>query len=963
MPGRVIDFELATNPTKLWRASRKPKEARNVVKSTQGYFLLLVRVRLLVVSWCMRLPGLCLQSPAGVRKEDSERNEACRRPYYCRKCGRSGVIVLLLVLLAFAVTAAEGSQDDHVKMPPPPGGSMRQQLSEQDLLSIRRYNFLSTTSYMDDTIKHLETLARKRREGAKRCREEAKEMDEEADELQERVKVLRQTQQGRAKQDQPEEGESPGEAHGPDTTQKLKLKFNGSLSDTIHIQKSLLGYSKGGPIEIEICRGDQTITSGDLSSLEVEIVALKKGHTCKHDWTEEDFDHQIIRSGQGLNVLDGKTIVQLHLGKASLPDNIHFKEGSHQTGVHSFILAARVSRSTNIIGTARVEEAFMDNHPFRVLTERSIANKKFDIPTLYGDVYCLKGIKRKGDYHERLKNAGINTVQQFLKAFNETPERLQRQTLNINSENNKSWRDMVEHAKECDLRNDHRLKSWTWQVQKREVTLFFNVVHDLVGAEFSGRFVAKDKFTVEEEVGVNNLVKLAYQELNDTFDHIMKDGHPVNVHASINAAGSQSVPISAAENLGSTSGINCADGPLPGTVGQSAPEPSRSGHRNEIAKQAAENSGSALEIDCPDGPLAGTAGQSAPEPSRSDHRNEIAKQAAENSGSASGIDCADGPLPRTAGQGAPKPSHSDHRNEIAKQGAGQNHTPEGGLDGDASAFSVSDVPEVEVVNGTDRVYIIDTDQQGDYELLLSVRESDKSNPAVDRSSGGNFDLSTDPFGQDQAAGNSASASGNDRAPDAIFGDANRNAARYRAPEPSPDHQATFRAAAPGPQSQSSKALGFASTWNPFEDQHGQGTTFATAYDQSQPSTALGFASTRNLFEEPPVQGTTFAAAPDQSQPNTAPSFASSWNPFEDPPGQGQGTTFAAHDQSQPSTAPGFASTRNLLEEPPLQGTTFLAAPDQSQPNNAPSFASSWNPFEDPPGQDPGFDYNGSSHQY
>jgi len=925
MPGRVIDFdfELATNPTKLWRASRKPKEARNV-------------------------------SPAGVRKEDSERNEACRRPYYRRKCGRSGVIVLLLVLLAFAVTAAEGSQDDHVKMPPPPGGSMRQQLSEQDLLSIRRCT--------DDTIKLLETLARKRREGAKRCREEAKEMDEEADKLQERVKVLRQTLQGRAKQDQPEEGESPGEAHGPDTTQKLKLKFNGSLSDTIHIQKSLLGYSKGGPIEIEICRGDQTITSGDLSSLEVEIVALKKGHTCKHDWTEEDFDHQIIRSGQGLNVLDGKTIVQLHLGKASLRDNIHFKEGSHQTGVQSFILAARVSRSTNIIGTARVEEAFMDNHPFRVLTERSIANKKFDIPTLYGDVHCLKGIKRKGDYHERLKNAGINTVQQFLKAFNETPERLRRQILNINSENNKPWRDMVEHAKECDLRNDHRLKSCTLQVQKIEVTLFFNVVHDLVGAKFSGRFVAKDKFTVEEEVVVNDLVKLAYRELNDTFDHTMEDGHPVNVHASINAAGSQSVPISAAENLGSTSGINCADGPLPGTVGQSAPEPSRSGHRNEIAKQAAENSGSALEIDCPDGPLAGTAGQSAPEPSRSNHRNEIAKQA-ENSGSASGIDCADGPLPRTAGQGAPKPSHSDHRNEIAKQGAGQNHTPEGGHDGDASAFSVSDVPEVEVVNGTDRVYMIDRDQQGDYALLLSVRESDKSNPAVDRSSGGNFDLSTDPFGQDQAAGNSASASGNDRAPGAIFGDANRNAARYRAPEPSPDHQATFRAAAPGPQSQSSKALGFASTWNPFEDLHGQGTTFATAYDQSQPSTALGFASTRNLFEEPPVQGTTFAAAPDQSQPNTAPSFASSWNPFEVPPGQGQGTTFAAHDQSQPSTAPGFASTRNLLEEPPLQGTIFLAAPDQSQPNNAPSFASSWNPFEYPPGQDPGFDYNGSSHQY
>lgn len=36
------------------------------------------------------------------------------------------------------------------------------------------------------------------------------------------------------------------------------------------------------------------------------------------------------------------------------------------------------------------------------------------------------------------------------------------------------------------------------------------------------------------------------------------------------------------------------------------------------------------------------------------------------------------------------------------------------------------------------------------ELLASVIESDKSNPALDRSSGGNFDLSNNGiFGQDQ----------------------------------------------------------------------------------------------------------------------------------------------------------------------------------------------------------------------
>lgn len=45
---------------------------------------------------------------------------------------------------------------------------------------------------------------------------------------------------------------------------------------------------------------------------------------------------------------------------------------------------------------------------------------------------------------------------------------------------------------------------------------------------------------------MDDLLKLAYQELNDTFDHTMKDNRPVNIHASIDAAGSRSVPISGA---------------------------------------------------------------------------------------------------------------------------------------------------------------------------------------------------------------------------------------------------------------------------------------------------------------------------------------------------------------------------------------------------------------------------------
>ncbi|XP_066389423.1 uncharacterized protein [Miscanthus floridulus] len=161
----------------------------------------------------MRLAGLCLQSPAGVRKEGSERNEAHRRPY-CRKRGRSGVIVLLLVLLALAVTAAEGSYIVYRKKciwvwpcgseslisdrPERSGGTKAAVQGLRTTMSRCLHPRGVQCSNRDNNCRNRIFVAFI----AKRRREEAKEMDEEADELQERVKVLRQTLQGCAKQDQ-----------------------------------------------------------------------------------------------------------------------------------------------------------------------------------------------------------------------------------------------------------------------------------------------------------------------------------------------------------------------------------------------------------------------------------------------------------------------------------------------------------------------------------------------------------------------------------------------------------------------------------------------------------------------------------------------------------------------------------------------------------------------------------------
>ncbi|EAY72267.1 hypothetical protein OsI_00121 [Oryza sativa Indica Group] len=63
---------------------------------------------------------------------------------------------------------------------------------------------------------------------------------------------------------------------------------------------------------------------------------------------------------------------------------------------------------------------------------------------------------------------------------------------------NMLWKATVEHAEQCDLEGNYKLKSY--RVEEKHVTLFFNCVHDLVGAKFRGRYVAKDNFSSDEKI-------------------------------------------------------------------------------------------------------------------------------------------------------------------------------------------------------------------------------------------------------------------------------------------------------------------------------------------------------------------------------------------------------------------------------------------------------------------------------
>lgn len=68
----------------------------------------------------------------------------------------------------------------------------------------------------------------------------------------------------------------------------------------------------------------------------------------------------------------------------------------------------------------------------------------------------------------------------------------------------KSWLKMTGHARTRILEDRHELKAY--QAEDGNVVLFFNCVHDLVGAGFCGNYIAFEKFDMVQKVHGSNII-------------------------------------------------------------------------------------------------------------------------------------------------------------------------------------------------------------------------------------------------------------------------------------------------------------------------------------------------------------------------------------------------------------------------------------------------------------------------
>jgi len=333
----------------------------------------------------------------------------------------------------------------------------------------------------------------------------------------------------------------------------IRLLFQNGLKLPIYTDENITSENNAA-IKLAMFQGDNVVTSGALSGAKVEILVLRCefSNKCRDNWTEDDFDKHIMQGRDGQDLVLGTE--WLTNGEVEL-SQIRFKEGSCRKKV---IIAARVCKSEKTSG--RVQEAIMK--PVLVLDRRNKPNEKRHPPRLDDELYRLEEISRDGVYHRRLQDAKIYKVEGFLKALNEDSNKLRR-ILKMEKQQN-SWSRLTKHARECVLEDRQELKRY--QSEEGNVVLFFDCVHNLIGAAFPHEYIACQRFDKAQKALANKWKCHAYDKLEGISpDFILKGNIPEPISSSTDVAAAPSIllvgaspPIFSANQLSPYQGTGAA---------------------------------------------------------------------------------------------------------------------------------------------------------------------------------------------------------------------------------------------------------------------------------------------------------------------------------------------------------------------------------------------------------------------
>ncbi|KAM3260693.1 hypothetical protein ACQJBY_051756 [Aegilops geniculata] len=275
-------------------------------------------------------------------------------------------------------------------------------------------------------------------------------------------------------------------------------------------------WQNGGSAKVAIFENDTQIRQGDLSKLQIEILAVYADFFTEQgqeDFTKEEFNKQIC----------------MYKGKESVLKTVNLANGEADIGPFSFTessqrkrlrLTARVKRQDLSI---RVQEAITD--PFVVKDRRSMSNRKSYPPSKEEAVHRLEKISLKGKHSTLLADKNITTVKQFMRHYYRDESGLQK-LLDMKED----WNTLIKHA----TTSDPGVEIYSFIVVEENTELLFNDFYNLVGMMISGFYFPVNCLDQFQQIKVNNWKMSAYKKFDErensgglTPDYIMTDGLPV----------------------------------------------------------------------------------------------------------------------------------------------------------------------------------------------------------------------------------------------------------------------------------------------------------------------------------------------------------------------------------------------------------------------------------------------------
>ncbi|XP_058190856.1 calmodulin-binding protein 60 B-like [Rhododendron vialii] len=291
----------------------------------------------------------------------------------------------------------------------------------------------------------------------------------------------------------------------PSHARNWQLHFDDRWPSTL-FTGSKIESEHGKPVKIVLLDAisKNIITSLTLSSIKVQIVVLNGdfGVDDEEDWTEEEFNTNVVQQREGKRPLvTGELVVTLRGGVGYIGD-VSFTDNSSWIRSGRFKLGARTVSSE-----LRIREA--KSEAFAVKDRRGELYKKHHPPNFSDDIWRLEKIAKDGQFHKRLASMGITTVKEFLCFYYRDPSSLRK--ILGGGILNKTWEKIIEHATACVLDN----KLFMYPRDEERVGIVLNSVFKVVAAVFDGQvYEPLDKLDVLQMGLVENLKRHAYKNLD-----------------------------------------------------------------------------------------------------------------------------------------------------------------------------------------------------------------------------------------------------------------------------------------------------------------------------------------------------------------------------------------------------------------------------------------------------------------